>query len=129
MLRVRMDGEEALGRLAFEAHHLPLRGEPARQAIERDVVDQQREQLLIELVGELIFVAAPFRGEPILRDEEQNRLAASGRIFKRLRPALAGGDAALGIEIEKDVVLAAPAFADQANPAARSPSRRSGSNG
>ena len=108
-----MNREEALGRLALEANDLPLRGEPAGQAIERDIVDQQREQLLVEPVGELIFVAAPFRGEPFFRHEEQHRLAAGRRIFERVRPALAGGDAALGIEIEKNVVRPAPAFADE----------------
>jgi hypothetical protein len=72
-----------------------------------------KQQLLIESVGELVFVAAPFRGEPNLRYEKQNRLATSGRIFKRSCPALAGDDAALGIEVEEDVLLAAPAFADQ----------------
>jgi hypothetical protein len=30
-----------------------------------------------------------------------------------VRPALAGGDAALGIEIEENVVGSAPAFADK----------------
>ena len=109
----RMNGEETLGRLAFEANDLPLRGQPAGQAVERDIVDQQREQLFVEPVGELIFVAAPFRGEPFLRDEEQHRLAAGRRLFERVRPALAGGDAALGIEIEKNVVGPAPAFADE----------------
>jgi hypothetical protein len=34
-------------------------------------------------------------------------------IFQRPRPALAGDDAALGVEIDEDVLLAAPAFADQ----------------
>jgi len=112
-LRARVDGEKAFCRFALEVNYLPLRGEAARQAIERYVVDQEREQLLIESAGELIFVAAPFRGEPNLRYEKQNRLAASGRIFKRSHPALAGDDAALGSEIEEDVLLAAPAFADQ----------------
>jgi hypothetical protein len=55
----------------------------------------------------------PFRGEPNLRYEEENGLAASGRIFQRARPALTGDNAALGVEVEEDVVLAAPAFADQ----------------
>jgi len=35
------------------------------------------------------------------------RIGARGRLFQGARPALAGDDAALGIEIEKDVVLAA----------------------
>jgi hypothetical protein len=113
MLRARVDRKEALSRLSLEAHHLPLRGEATGQVVERNVVDQQREQLLIEPAGELVFVATPFRGQPNLRDEEQNSLAARGRIFQRPRPALAGGDAALGVEIEEDVILVAPAFADQ----------------
>jgi hypothetical protein len=72
-----------------------------------NVVDQKCKQFLVEPVGESIFIAAPFRGEPNLRYEEQNRLAARGRIFERLHPALAGDDAAFWIEIEEDVLLAA----------------------
>src|SRR5262245_8001871 len=112
-LRARVDGEKALCRFALEVNYLPLRGEAARQVIERYVVDQEREQLLIESVRELVFVGAPFRGEPHLRYEEQNSLAASSRIFERPHPALAGDDAALRVEIEEDVLLAAPPFADQ----------------
>jgi hypothetical protein len=113
MLRARVDGEEAFSRSSLEAHHLPLRGEPTRQAVERYVVDQQCEQFLVEPVRKLVFVAAPFRGKPNLRYEEQNGLATGGRILQRPRPALAGNDAAFGIEIEEDVLLAAPAFANQ----------------
>ena len=51
VLRARVDGEEPLGGLALEAYDLPLRAESARQAVERDVLDQQREQLLVELAG------------------------------------------------------------------------------
>ena len=40
-------------------------------------------------------------------------LAAGRRLFERVRPALAGGNAALGVEIEKNVVGSAPAFADE----------------
>src|SRR5262245_49518227 len=113
MLRARVGGEEALSRLSLEAYHLPLRGQPARQVVERNVVDQQREQFLIKSAGELVFVAAPFRCQPNLRHEENNRLATGGRVLQRPRPALAGNDAALGVEVEEDVILAAPAFADQ----------------
>ena len=108
-----MDGDETLSRLAFEANDLPLRSQPTGQAIERDIVDQEREQFFVEPVGELIFVAAPFRGEPIFRHEKQHRLAAGGGVFQRMDPALAGGDAALGVEIEKNIVRPAPAFADE----------------
>ena len=101
MLRARMDGEETLGRLAREMYDLPLRAEPARQAVERNVVDQQREQLLVELVRELVFVGAPFQREPMLRDEEQDRLAARGRILERPRPALTAGDPRSGSKSRK----------------------------
>ena len=113
VLRKRMNCEETLGRLALEANDLPLRGEPAGQPIERDIVDQQREQFFVESLGELIFVAAPFRGEPFFRHEEQHRLATRRGIFQRVHPALPGDDAALGIKIEKNVVRSAPAFADE----------------
>ena len=111
-----MDGEEALSRLSLEAHDLPLRGEPAGKAIDRDIVDQQREQLFTKPVGELIFVGAPFRGEPFFRHEKKHGFAAGRRIFERTRPALAGGNAALRIDIEKNIVLLAPAFANKPVP-------------
>src|SRR5215813_11943146 len=81
--------------------------------IKWNVIDQQCEQLLIELVGELIFVAAPFRGDPILGHQEQNRLAARGGIFQRSCPSFAGDEAVVRVEIEKYVVGSAPTFADQ----------------
>jgi len=40
-------------------------------------------------------------------DEKNDRLAAVGRLVQLALPALARGDAALGIEVEEDVV---PAF-------------------
>ena len=109
----RMDGEETLGRLALEANDLPLRGQSAGQAVEHDIVDHQREQFLVEPIGELIFVAAPFRGEPFFRDDEQHRLAAGRRVFERVHPPLARDDAVVGIEIEENVVGPAPAFTDE----------------
>ena len=112
----RMDGEEALSRLSLEAHDLPLCGEAAGKPVERDVVDQQREQFFVEPVGELIFVAAPFRDEPFFRHKEQHRFAAGRRVFERMRPALARGNAAFWIEIEKNIVWLAPAFADEPIP-------------
>jgi hypothetical protein len=116
MLRARMHRQKAFGRLAPEVDQLPLRGQAARQFLQRDVIDREREQFLVELLGELILVPTPFGGKPGLRNEEQHRFAARGRIFQGMRPALARNNAALGIEIKKDVVLAAPAFADQPIP-------------
>ena len=108
-----MDGEKTLSRFSLEEHDLPLRGEPAGKAVERNIVDQQREQLFTEPVGELIFVGAPFRGKPFFRHKEEHGFAAGRRIFERMRPALARGNAAFGIEIEKNIVWFAPAFTDE----------------
>ena len=52
------------------------------------------------------FRALPERREPFLGDEREDDLATIGRLLQRLLPALAGHDAALGIEIEEDVVPA-----------------------
>ena len=49
---------------------------------------------------------APAGREPFLRDEREDDLAAIGRLLQRVLPALAGHDAALGVEIEEDVVPA-----------------------
>ena len=49
----------------------------------------------------------------MLRHQEQHRLTAGSRLLERARPALAGGDATLGIEIEEDIVLFAPALANK----------------
>ena len=107
-----MHGQEPLGRLALEAHHLPLRAQAAGQAIERNIVDQQREQLFVELVGKLVFVAAPFGGKPILGHQEQDRLAAGRGIFQRLRPSLARDKAVVRVKIEENIVRSAPPLAD-----------------
>ena len=110
---VGMRDEEPLGWLAPQRHHLPLRGEAAGEAIERDRIDEQGEQLLAVFLGEPVFVVAPFGGEPLLRHEEEDDLATRRGILQRVLPALAGDDAALGVEIEEDVALAAPALADE----------------
>jgi len=56
------------------------------------------------------------------------RIGARGRLFQGARPALAGDDAALGIEIEKDVVLAASStrYAESEMPIRRKASRSLG---
>jgi hypothetical protein len=105
-----MDGEKTLSRFSLEEHDLPLRGEPAGKAVERNIVDQQREQLFTKPVGELIFVDAPFRGEPFFRHKKEHGFAAGRCVFERTRPALARGNAAFGIGIEKNIVRLAPPF-------------------
>ena len=42
-----MDGEKALGRLALQPHDLPLRRQPAGQAIERDIVDLEGKEFFV----------------------------------------------------------------------------------
>jgi hypothetical protein len=109
----RMGGDKAFRRLSLERHDLPLRGEPAGQAIKRNVVDEKRKQLLVETVRELILVAAPFGREPFFGDQEQNRFAARRRILERTHPALPRGDAVLRVEVEKNIVRPAPALPDE----------------
>jgi hypothetical protein len=46
-------------------------------------------------------------------NDEQHRLTPGRRLVERVRPALAGGDAALGVEVEENVVRPAPALADE----------------
>ena len=109
----RMDCEKALRRLTPQPNDLPLRSEPTGQAIKRNIVDFKREQLFVQFFGELILITTPFRREPFFRYEEEHRLAAGGRIFECVGPTLAGSNATLGIEIQKDIVRPAPAFADE----------------
>jgi hypothetical protein len=67
-------------------------------------IDDDGEQLLIERAREGVLPQAPARCEPVAGDEEDDRFAARRRLVQRPLPALARRDAALGVEIEEDVV-------------------------
>ena len=105
-LRARVDGEKAVSRFAPEVNYLPLRGEAARQAIEQYVVDQEREQLLIESIGELY--SSPHHFEASQTSDTRNktasqRVAASSSARIQRCPATMPGSGS----------LAAPALADR----------------
>ena len=68
--------------------------------------DQRRNDLFAHKPRGVDFRLAPTRRQPLLRDKRQDDLAAVGGLLQRFLPALAGDDAALGIEIEEDVVPA-----------------------
>ena len=93
-----------------EPHDLPGAGEVGGQVGDRQVLDQDAEQPLAEPVREVELLQAPARGEPGLGDEEEDRLAAARRFVERAFPPLARRDAALGIEVEEEIV---PALARQ----------------
>src|SRR5262249_13232484 len=107
------EGVEASGGSPLNPKALPLRCGPAWQTLERGVVDDQCEQLLVVFIGNLVLVLAPGRGEPVRRDDKQNRFTTGCRIGKSALPFLAGGYSPLRIEIEKDIVRLAPAFGNQ----------------
>lgn len=67
-------------------------------------IDHDGEQLLVERARERVFAQAPARGEQVRRNEEDHRLAAVRLLVQRPLSPLARGDAALGVEIEEDVV-------------------------
>jgi hypothetical protein len=64
--------------------------------------------------------------EGTIRDEREDDFAAISRLLQRLLPSLAGHDAALGIEIEEDVV---PAILRKPSRGPRRPCRCWRSNG
>ena len=70
------------------------------------VLDQDAEDPLVELLGEAELPEAPVRIEPRAADQEEHRLAAVRRLVEPALPALARGDAALGVEVEEEVVPA-----------------------
>ena len=65
--------------------------------------DQRDDHLLAHQAGGVDLRLAPARRQPLRRDECQNHLAAIGGLLQGVLPALAGDDAALGVEIEEDV--------------------------
>lgn len=113
LLRERMQRDETFGGRSGKPNDLPMFGERAGQPIQRDILGQKCEQLFVELVGELIFVVAPFRAQPILRNEEQHRLTTGSCIFQSAEPFFASGNTAIRVEIKKDVFRTTPAFANE----------------
>ncbi len=93
---------------AREVDHLPHAGQLWRQVGDRlGQVDENGEKLLVQAARQLVFLAAPARGEPTGRDDEHHRLAARRRRVQCAFPPLARRDAAIRIDVEENVV---PAF-------------------
>jgi hypothetical protein len=87
-----------------EWNELPCAGQCCGKARNRNVLDEYAEQALVEPVREIELLQAPVGIKPCLRDEEEHRLAPLRRLVELALPTLAGGDAALRIEVEKNVV-------------------------
>ena len=90
---------------AGETNHLPLVGEILGQIRERNVLDEDTVEPLVEPVREVKLFATPNRPEPGFGDEEKDYLAAVCDFFELALPALACGDPALWTEIKKNLVL------------------------
>ena len=71
-------------------------------------VDDDGEQLLVQRERQPVLPHAPAGGEPIRGGEEDDCLAAVGQFMELSLPPLARSDAAIGVEIEEDVVPAFP---------------------
>jgi hypothetical protein len=68
--------------------------------------DERGDDLLAHEPRGVDLRPAPARREPLLRDERQDDLAAPSGLLQGFLPALTGRDAALGVEIEEDVIPA-----------------------
>ena len=105
-MRAGPHGREQLQVLsAREVDDLPDASQLGREVGNRlSRIDEDCEQLLVQAARQLVFLAAPARGEPIGRDEKHHRLAARRRRVQCALPPLARGDAAIGIEVEENVI-------------------------
>ena len=87
--------------------NLPSAGQLSGELGDGDGLNQNAEQPLVEPPREIELLQAPGGVEPGARNEEQDRFATRGGLVQCPLPALAGLNAALRIEVEKNVV---PAF-------------------
>src|ERR1700737_2705107 len=90
-----------------ETHDLPSTSEVLGKLADRQVLDEDTEQPLVERMREIQFFAAPNRSEPRLGPQEQPPPAAARPLVQRALPALARGNAALRIEIEENLIFPA----------------------
>jgi hypothetical protein len=93
-----------------EPDKLPVTGDILGDLRDREILDEDAEQLLVKMVGETQFAAAPNRFNPGFGYEEQHRLAAAGRLVKTPLPSLARGDPAVWIEVEENLIFPALAL-------------------
>ena len=66
-----------------EPHDLPVAGEFLGKFRDRQVLDQDAEQSLVQVVREIEFFAAPNRSKPGFGHQEQHRFAAVRRLVER----------------------------------------------
>src|SRR5579863_3512643 len=94
------------GKLAAgERDNLPTAFQLRRNIGERQVwIDEYGEEGFVEAGSQGVLFATPAGGEPVARNKKDHRLATQRRRMQRALPSLAGGDAALRIEIEENVV-------------------------
>jgi hypothetical protein len=69
-------------------------------------VDQRDDGLLAHHLCGVYLRLAVARRQPLRRDQRQHDLATRGGLLQGFLPALAGDDAALGVEVEEDVIPA-----------------------
>ena len=68
--------------------------------------DERHDDFLAHQPGGVDLRLAPAGRQPFRGDECKHHLATKGGLLQRFLPALAGNDAALGVEVEEDVVPA-----------------------
>ena len=95
---------------AGQVDQLPGGGQFVWKTRDIQIFDQHAEDALVQPVGQVELAQAPLRTQPVRRHQKQHRIAAVGRIVQRPLPALAGDNAAFGVEIQKQIV---PAFRAQ----------------
>jgi hypothetical protein len=89
-----------------EAAELRFGSHLGRQLFDRNVFEDDSEDLLVLALGEKEFSDAPRRLRPSRRNDEDDRFAAVGGLGQSFLPTLACDESALGINIEEDVVPA-----------------------
>src|SRR4029077_15212834 len=86
-----------------EAAKLPFGSHLGRQLSDRNVFEDDTEDLLVQALSEKEFSEAPLRLRPSRRNDKDDRFAAVGGLAQSFLPTLACGEPALGINIEEDV--------------------------
>ena len=111
MLGARMDGEDPLGRLARQTHDLPLRAEPPGRRSSATSSISSVSSFLLNLFAS--WHSSRHHSDASHASETRNR-AASQRVAasSSARAERLLLVPAVGVEIEEDVVLSAPALVD-----------------
>jgi hypothetical protein len=89
-----------------EVNQLPFRSQLDRQIAQRRLADDDAEDLLVHLLGQQELGEAPARFGPVGADQDEDQFALFGRRLERRLPAVARDEAALRIEVKKNVAPA-----------------------